>query len=215
MGNGAEQTADRLFKDNLIAVVPGLYEISDLLRIGDALLAAPILSMLITTNSSNALDGINLLRQRFGEHMLIGADSVRTVKHAAIAVAAGAQFLLAPRLNLAVAEYAARRDVLYAPGVFTAQELASAQAANCSVVTFHASISHGPETLRGLTACAGSVRIIGRGNVNEDNITRFAAAGAAAVCLSGTLITGPDQPMHKLIRRARELRDRWEATQRS
>ncbi len=211
MKTEAQQTAERIFQDGLMAIVPGGYPIATLLEIGDALLASPILAMAVTRPSTHALDGVNLLRQRFGEHMLIGCDMVSSLEQAGAAVAAGAQFLLTPHLEPALLRYAAERDVLCLPGVFTRRELLRALAADCHSVAFYASESHGAALLEGLTRPLTPLRILARGAVTLSNIGDYARAGAGAVGIGAELILGVDQSMTDLILRARQLRKLWEA----
>jgi 2-dehydro-3-deoxyphosphogluconate aldolase/(4S)-4-hydroxy-2-oxoglutarate aldolase len=56
----------------------------------------------------------------------IGAGTVRSVKDARDAVAAGASFLVSPSVDAEVLQWAVRRDILYIPGVFSPAELESA-----------------------------------------------------------------------------------------
>lgn len=211
MKTEAQETAKRIFRDGLVAIVPGGYPIATLLEIGDALLASPIQAMAVTRPSTHALDGVNLLRQRFGEHMLIGCDMVTEVEEAGAAVAAGAQFLFTPHLKAELLRFAAERDVLCLPGVFTRRELLRALAAGCHSVAFYASDSHGVAHLERLAHPISPVRILARGQVGLTNIGDYARAGAAGVGIGAELILGVDQSMTDLILRARQLRKLWEA----
>ena len=47
------------------------------------------------------------------------------------------------------------------------------------------------------------------GGITPDNVGDYIRAGAAAVGLGSALVTGPDQPMDDLIRRARAIRSAW------
>ena len=86
------RSTEFVLENGLVAIVRGNFPAQKLLQIGDALLAAPVLVMEVTLNTTGALEGITLLRERFGENMLVGAGTVRTVQQFRDAVAAGAQF---------------------------------------------------------------------------------------------------------------------------
>ena len=78
MGSNITSTTQFICDEGLIAIVRGSVPAAKLLEIGDALLASPVLVMAVTINGTDALDAIALLRQRFGEHVLVGAGTVFT-----------------------------------------------------------------------------------------------------------------------------------------
>ena len=95
----AAEAAAHVKKHGLIAIVRGDYSAQEIIEIGDALLAAPVLIAEVTLNSAGALNAIADLRERYGEHMLVGAGTVRTAAQFDEAVAAGAQFTVAPNFD--------------------------------------------------------------------------------------------------------------------
>ena len=84
-----EKTAQFVCDQGLVAIVRGNFPVQKLLEIGDALLASPVLVMEVTLNTTGALEGITIFRERFGDQMLIGAGTVRTVDQFDAALAAG------------------------------------------------------------------------------------------------------------------------------
>lgn len=197
--------------EGLIAIVRGNFPAQKVIEIGDALLASPVLIMEVTLNTTGALDAIGLLRDRFGDHMLIGAGTVRTVAQFDDAVAAGAQFTVAPNLDMATVERAHARDILHLPGVFTPTEAQQAYVAGCKLVKLFPSEVVGPRYLKAIRAPLDDIKFIPTGGITPDNVGEYIRAGAAAVGLGSALITGPDQPMDDLITRARAIRAAWKA----
>jgi 2-dehydro-3-deoxyphosphogluconate aldolase/(4S)-4-hydroxy-2-oxoglutarate aldolase len=193
----------------LVAIVRGNFPAPKLLQIGDALLASPVLVMEVTLNTTGALEGIALLRERFGEHMLVGAGTVRTVSQFRDAVAAGAQFTVSPNLDLATVEASLAADILHLPGVFTPTEAQQAFVAGCKMVKLFPSEVVGPKYLKAIRAPLDDIKFIPTGGITPDNVGDYIRAGAAAVGLGSALITGPDQPMDDLITRARAIRTAW------
>lgn len=211
MGANSDRTIAAIVEQGLIAIVRGNFPAQKLIEIGDALLASPVLVMEVTLNTSGALDGIRLLRERYGEQMWIGAGTVRTAAQFEQAVAAGAQFTVAPNFDPATAERAVELDVLHLPGVFTASEAQTAYAAGCKMVKLFPSEIVGPQYLKALRAPLDDILFVPVGGITPDNVGEYIRAGAAAVGLGSALVTGPNQAMDDLITRARKIRAAWKA----
>jgi 2-dehydro-3-deoxyphosphogluconate aldolase/(4S)-4-hydroxy-2-oxoglutarate aldolase len=198
-----------ILDEGLVAIVRGNFPTAKLIEIGDALLASPVLVMEVTLNTAGALEGIALLRQRFGDQMLVGAGTVRTVAQFHEAVAAGAQFTVSPNLDMATVEASIAADILHLPGVFTPTEAQQAYIAGCKIVKLFPSEAVGPRYLKAVRAPLDDIQFIPTGGITPDNVGDYIRAGAAAVGLGSALITGPDQQMDDLIKRARAIRAAW------
>ncbi len=208
------EVAEWLKREGIIPIVRGDFPAARVLEIGDALLAAPILCMEVTMNTPGATDLIGLLRARYGEHMRIGAGTVRTVAQFDAAVDAGAQFTLSPGLNMAVVAQAQEQDVLHIPGVFTASEADAAWQAGCPILKLFPADQGGPAYLKALRAPLDDIAFAPTGGVSAENAAAWRSAGAVALGVGSTLITGPHQTMADLITRARSLKTAWEAKER-
>ena len=204
-----EKSSQFVFEQGLVAIVRGNFPTAKLIQIGDALLASPVLVVEVTLNTPGALEGIKLLRERFGDKMLIGAGTVRTVAQFQEAVAAGAQFTVSPNLDIPTVEASLAADILHLPGVFTPTEAQQAYVAGCKVVKLFPSEIVGPRYLKAIRAPLDDIKFIPTGGITPDNVGEYIRAGAAAVGLGSALITGPDQPMDDLIKRARAIRAAW------
>ena len=204
-----EKSSQFVFEQGLVAIVRGNFPTAKLIQIGDALLASPVLVVEVTLNTPGALEGIKLLRERFGDKMLIGAGTVRTVAQFQEAVAAGAQFTVSPNLDIPTVEASLAADILHLPGVFTPTEAQQAYVAGCKVVKLFPSEIVGPRYLKAIRAPLDDIKFIPTGGITPDNVGEYIRAGAAAVGLGSALITGPDQPMDDLIKRARAIRTAW------
>lgn len=209
MTTNIDRTIEAIREEGLIAIVRGNFPAPKLLEIGDALLAAPVLLMEVTMNTSGALDGITMLRERFGDNMWVGAGTVRTVEQFDQAVAAGAEFTVSPNLDLPTVERALSRDILHVPGVFTPSEAENAYRAGCRMVKLFPSDVVGPRYLKALRAPLDDILFVPTGGITPDNVGEYIRAGAAAVGLGSALVTGPHQPSHDLISRARRIRTAW------
>lgn len=195
--------------NGLVAIVRGNFPTAKLIEIGDALLASPVLVMEVTLNTTGALDAISLLRNRYGDKMLVGAGTVRTVEQFQASIDAGAQFTVSPNLDLATVKAAVDADILHLPGVFTPTEAQQAYVAGCKMVKLFPSDVVGPKYLKAIRAPLDDIMFCPTGGITPDNVGDYIRAGAAAVGLGSALITGPDQEMDDLIRRARAILNAW------
>ena len=207
--NSIARSTDFVLDNGLVAIVRGNFPIQKVLQIGDALLASPVLVVEVTLNTTGALESISLLRERFGDKMLVGAGTVRTVQQFRESVAAGAQFTVSPNLDMATVEAALAADILHLPGVFTPTEAQQAFVAGCKIVKLFPSEVVGPKYLKAIRAPLDDIKFIPTGGITPENVGDYIRAGAAAVGLGSALITGPDQPTDDLIKRARAIRNAW------
>jgi 2-dehydro-3-deoxyphosphogluconate aldolase / (4S)-4-hydroxy-2-oxoglutarate aldolase len=210
--SGASDVAARLKQNGIIPIVRGDFSAQKVLEIGDALLASPILAMEVTMNTPGALELIEMLRTRFGDNMLIGAGTVRTLAQFDDAVSAGAQFTLAPGFNPTIVQRAQVRNILHIPGFFTPSEIEEAWSLGCPLLKLFPADFGGPAYLKAVRAPLNDVALVPTGGVSAENAGAYRKVGAAALGVGSCLITGPEQSMADLISRARALRSAWEGT---
>ena len=206
-----DEMVRRVRDDGIVAIVRGDFPARKILEIGDALLAAPVLVMEVTLNTPGALELIQMLRDRFGANMNIGAGTVRSVEQFDAAVAAGAQFTVAPALNPAVVAQARKADILHIPGVYTASEAETAHAAGSPLLKLFPADLGGPAYLKALRAPLDDIQFVPTGGIGPENAGQWAAAGAAALGVGSALVTSSEQTLADLIKRARALRQAWES----
>lgn len=207
----ATETAQRTRAQGLIAIVRGNFSQAQILAIAEVLLAASTPVMEVTLNTTSALDAIRALRQQFGDQVLVGAGTVRTAEQFNQAVAAGAQFTVAPNLDLATVAAAQAQDILHLPGVFTPTEVQNAFVAGCRMVKLFPSEIVGPRYLKALRAPLDDVDLVPTGGITPENIGEYVRAGAAAAGIGSALITSPQQSLDDLAARAQALRSAWDA----
>lgn len=211
MGCRFDEVTRRIKDEGIVAIVRGDFPAHKVLEIGDALLAAPVPVMEVTLNTPGALELIRMLRARFGENMIIGAGTVRTVDQFDGAAAAGAQFTVAPGSNPEVIARARNVDILHIPGVYTATEADRAQADGARLLKLFPADIGGPAYLKALRAPLDDIEFVPTGGIGPENAAAWANAGAAAIGAGSSLVTGPNQPMADLIERARALRRAWQS----
>ena len=198
-----------LLSDGLVAIVRGGFSVGEQEAIAEALLAGGVRILEITLNTTDALTGIRRLSERFAGELWVGAGTVRTAADVRRARAAGAQFLVAPGLDLDAVAIAQEQDTLMLPGVFTATEAMAARAAGCRLLKLFPADALGPGYLKALRAPLDDVAFVPTGGVDPETLGAFYRAGAAAFGIGSYLVKNvratPDE-LGGLTARARLLR---------
>ena len=152
----------------------------------------------ITMDTPDALDDI---RWAIDAGATVGAGTVLNIADAAVAIDAGAGFLVSPYLDEALVEWAAERGHPVAPGALTPTEVVRAWALGAAAVKVFPASVVGANLLRELRGPLGHIPLMPTGGINADNARSFIDAGAVAVGV-GSWLTGSGSP---------ELTRRWSA----
>jgi 2-dehydro-3-deoxyphosphogluconate aldolase/(4S)-4-hydroxy-2-oxoglutarate aldolase len=140
-------------------------------------------------------DAVSVIRELAGEReLVVGAGTVLTLEQAEAAVTAGARFLVSPGLDEQIVRFAAERDVLMLPGVFTASEVMRARALGAVAVKLFPADAVGPAYLKALRGPFPGLAVMPSGGVSAANAAAWIAAGAVAVGMSGSLSPASDTP---------------------
>lgn len=166
------------------------------LMVGERMAAAAIaggLSYLeVTWTSDRPGVLVERLRRSF-PHAQIGAGTVMTRAAVAEAIAAGAQFLFSPHLDVSLLEMAIAAGVPMIPGALTPTEIIQAwQAGATAVKVFPISAVGGVQYLRSLQVPLGGIPLIPTGGVTQETAPAFFEAGAVAVGVSTGLFAPSD-----------------------
>lgn len=133
-------------------------------------------------------DAPAILRRLAGADAILGAGTVLTASEASAAVAAGAQFLIAPDCTPEVAEVAARLGVLYCPGAYTTTEILTARRLGAHVVkVYPVGVAGGPDYIKVIRDPLPHVPMLAAGGTHLENIVPFFEAGAIACGLGASL----------------------------
>lgn len=197
--------AQALRQSGLVAILRGDFAPERIDELAAALLRGGVRFVEITLNSAGALAAIECLRAGQDADLVVGAGTVRTASDVDDASAAGAQFLVSPNLDPASLERSRRHGVLHLPGVFTPTEAQNARAAGCRMVKLFPCDALGPSYLKALRAPLDDIDFVPTGGVTVDNLGAYVRAGAVAVGLGSSLVTGSWQDPADVTSRARAL----------
>jgi 2-dehydro-3-deoxyphosphogluconate aldolase/(4S)-4-hydroxy-2-oxoglutarate aldolase len=165
----------------------------------------------ITTSVPGAAALIATLRRSLAAEVLVGAGTVLSLHQLDAVLAAGAQFVVAPGLDLAVVERCAAAHVPIVPGALTPTEVTAGRALGLDALKLFPADSVGPAHLRALRSVFGDIAFVPTGGVRAGNAAAWFEAGAHALGLSGEFDAahraGGDDAVRRL---ARSLSDTFE-----
>ena len=177
--------AGRLLAARLIGIVR-LDDVELAVAAGGCAIEAGLPAVEVTFTLPGAAVAIERLRKDH-PRSLIGAGTVRSVDELVAAVAAGAEFLVAPGLNPELVEEARRRGVVMIPGVFTASEIDLALRLGCEVLKLFPAEPAGPAYLASMLQPFPGARLVPTGGISSRNAVAYLRAGAAALAMGSSL----------------------------
>lgn len=170
-------------QSRLVAVIRSESPDDALERAGRALdVGVELLEIAWTT--PNAAQVISAIK---GRSTVTGAGTVLTREAAQQAIAAGAEFVLAPNFSAEAHDTCRSHGVAYIPGVFTPQDVARACAAGLSTLKLFPAASGGISHLRALGEPFPGLQWIPTGGVSWETVGDWLQAGAVAVGMGSAL----------------------------
>ena len=144
----------------------------------------------VTYTMPGASEVISALVKEYGGKVIVGAGTVLDPETARAAMLAGAQFIVAPSLNLETIKLCNRYCVPCVPGIGTATELQQALEAGAGLVKLFPGDVYKPSGLKALRGPFPQADIMPTGGVSADNVQDWFKAGAAAVGAGSFLTAG-------------------------
>src|SRR5438552_447391 len=136
----------------------------------------------------NAPEVLRQVRQELGDRILLGAGTVLDTETARAAILAGAEFVVAPTLNLDVIRLCHRYDKAVLPGAFTPTEILTAWEAGADIVKVFPADVVGPAFFKALRGPLPQVRVMPTGGVDLTTAAEFLKAGACCLGVGGQLV---------------------------
>ncbi|MBN2474108.1 MAG: bifunctional 4-hydroxy-2-oxoglutarate aldolase/2-dehydro-3-deoxy-phosphogluconate aldolase [Pirellulales bacterium] len=182
-----DETLSRIINSGVIAVLraPSGEMLAD---VAEALLAGGVEAIEVTFTVPGAHRVLEQVADRLGDKVLLGAGTVLDPETARTALLAGAEFIVAPTVNLNVVRLCRRYDKAVMPGALTPTEVLAAWEAGADVVKVFPSDLTGPKYLKALHGPLPQVRLMPTGGVNLQTAADFLRAGACALGIGGSLV---------------------------
>lgn len=183
-----EKVLARIREVGLIPIVRARSS-DDAFQAAEAIIAGGIGIAEITMTVPSALRVMEKVADRFGDKALLGAGTVLDAKTCRAAIAAGAQFIVTPSVELLVIKMALQKHKACIPGALTPTEIVAAWRAGADLVkVFPCGPVGGPKYIRALRGPFPEIPFVPTGGVNLETTPEFIKAGAAAVAVGGELV---------------------------
>ncbi len=182
-----DTTLKRILDGGIVAVVRS--ESPDqLVKVVRALAEGGVTAAEITFTVPGALDVIKQVRKELGDEIILGAGTVLDPETARAALLAGAEYIVAPCVNLEVIKLCRRYDKAIMPGALTPTEVVSAWEAGADVVKIFPADLGGPAYLKALRGPLPQIRMMPTGGVDLNTAETFLKAGACCLGVGGSLV---------------------------
>src|SRR5437660_7794198 len=142
----------------------------------------------ITMSVPNALDVVREVRQSLGDRVLLGAGTILDPETGRMALLAGAEYLVAPTLNLDVIKLCQRYNKLVMPGAFTPTEILTAWEAGADIVKVFPAEVVGPAFFKAMRGPLPQLRLMPTGGVDLNTAAAFLQAGACCLGIGSQLV---------------------------
>lgn len=182
-----QEILHRIGETKVIAIVRGVAA-EHALDMIKALRDGGIEAIEVTMNTPAALEIIEAAQQIEG--IIVGAGTVLDVTNAQAVIEHGAQFVLAPSLDVQVISTCLQHDVLPVPGVFSPTELYLAHRSGAPLIKVFPASSVGPQYIKDLLGPFDGLKLLPVGGVSLENAADFIAHGAYAIGV-GSYLANP------------------------
>jgi 2-dehydro-3-deoxyphosphogluconate aldolase/(4S)-4-hydroxy-2-oxoglutarate aldolase len=143
----------------------------------------------ITMGVLNGLSVIERIGKHYGDQVLVGAGTVLDADACRAAVAAGAEFIVAPNLDRQVLAVAQGAGAACIPGALTPTEVVAAHQGGADMVKiFPCGPVGGPNYIRALKGPFPAIDLVPTGGITLETIPAFFNAGVAALGIGGEIV---------------------------
>src|SRR5437868_9323484 len=177
----------RVLDCGIVAVVRA-QDSRQLVEVARALADGGVTVVEITMSVPGALDVVRQVRDALGDRVLLGAGTVLDPETARAALLAGAEYLVAPTVNLDVIRLCRRYDKLVMPGALTPTEILTAWEAGADIVKGFPADVVGPALFKAMRGPLPQVRLMPTGGVDLATAADFLKAGACCLGVGSQLV---------------------------
>ena len=155
----------------------------------EAIKAGGLSVLEITMTVPGAIGIIEQIAKRYGDEVLVGAGTVLNAETAKDCLAAGAQFVVSPALNLETIAFCRDAGCAIMPGALTPTEVVTAWLAGADMVkVFPCGAMGGASYIKSLKAPLPQIELVPTGGVSLTTAASFIEAGSAAIGVGADLV---------------------------
>ena len=195
-----------IIRDTGVVAIMRAQSSEQLIAAADAIKAGGVQVIEVTMTTPGALGVIEQAKGRYGDAVLFGAGSVLDPETARAAILAGADFIVAPTLNVDMIKLCNRYAVPVMPGISTPTEALTALEAGADMVKLFPASFGGPALVKAILAPLPQLEIVPVGGVDLDTAADFVRAGSAALGVGSSLVNNQllaEGDLDELTRRAK------------
>ena len=183
----SSQKLQRILDAGIVAVVraPDPRGLVDVIR---ALATGGVTVAEVTLTVPNALDVIREAKKTLGDAVLLGAGTVLDTENCRAALEAGAEFIVAPTVNLDVIRLCRSCAAPVMPGAFTPTEIHTAWEAGADIVKVFPAEVVGPAFFKALRGPLPHIRLMPTGGVDLTTAGDFLKAGACCLGIGSQMV---------------------------
>lgn len=119
--------------------------------------------------------------------ILIGAGTVLNLDTAKQAIKAGAKFIVGPNLDVKIAKFCNKKNILYIPGCMTVNEIVHALRLNAKIIKLFPGSIFEPKIIKDIKGPLPNVKIMPTGGVSLENADQWIKMGAVAIGVGSDL----------------------------
>lgn len=198
----------QLLEDKLVGIIR-TDSFDKAIKIADACIEGGVKIIEVTFTSPGTEGVIQKLSNKYrGTDVVIGAGTVLDSETARIAILHGAEFVVAPSLNIEVIKLCNRYNKLCIPGIMTVTEIVQALELGVELVKIFPAASLGMGFIKSIKAPIPQVMIMPTGGVSLDNALDWLKAGSSALGIGGSLTNAAkDGDFENVVATAKEFRN--------
>jgi 2-dehydro-3-deoxyphosphogluconate aldolase/(4S)-4-hydroxy-2-oxoglutarate aldolase len=185
-----EEVITKICETGVVAVVRA--ENSDQAkRITEACIAGGVTAIEMTFTVPRAHEIISDLAKMYAkDEIILGAGTVLDAETARIALLSGAQYIVAPCLNLETVKLCNRYRVPIMPGAMTIKEVIECMEAGADIIKIFPGDLSGPDFIKAIKGPLPHAHLMPTGGVSVTNVHQWIKAGCVAVGAGGSLTAG-------------------------
>ncbi len=171
----------------LIAVIR-LQSNENITQIIDALIAGGVNMVEITMTTPGAIEIIRTLTRQLSPEKIIGVGTVTDAQTAESAIAAGAEFVVSPILNIELIKKVNQLQKVMISGAFTPTEIWRAWKSGADMVKVFPVSAFGSKYIKNIHGPLPHVDLVPTGGVNLENTSKFIESGACCIGVGSSLL---------------------------